>query len=136
MSFGFSVGDVIAVGKIAKGLRERFVQAPAQYRHIKQVITLLGSALDDIETVYNDIPDAQKQKLKDLIGKCKASLNEFEVKLDKSGPLEKGSGKGKMRVIWTRLTWDKNEIDEQHRQFRDLLHTLEDFQQTVTRCVY
>jgi hypothetical protein len=136
MSFGFGVGDIIAVGKIVKDLRSQFMQAPEQYRHIREAITLLGSALDDIKAIYDDIPDAQKQKLDNLTQKCRASLNQFEVKLDKSRPLEKVFDKGKMRVIWARLTWSQKDINEQHQQFRDLFDMLEDFRQTVTRWVY
>lgn len=34
MSFGFSVGDVIAVTKLARGLRKSFIDAPVQFRAI------------------------------------------------------------------------------------------------------
>jgi hypothetical protein len=36
MSFGFSVGDFIAVIKLADGLRKRFIEAPKQYEDIQK----------------------------------------------------------------------------------------------------
>ena len=36
MSFGVSVGDLVAIVKLANGVRERFEDAPAQYQALKQ----------------------------------------------------------------------------------------------------
>jgi hypothetical protein len=34
MSFGFSIGDIIAIGKLANTIRQRFVDAPEQFKAI------------------------------------------------------------------------------------------------------
>lgn len=36
MSFGFGIGDFLVVLKLAKGLKDRFAQAPKQYKGIYQ----------------------------------------------------------------------------------------------------
>jgi hypothetical protein len=36
MSFGFSVGDIIAVATLANKIRQRFVDAPEQFKAIPE----------------------------------------------------------------------------------------------------
>jgi hypothetical protein len=41
MSFGFSIGDFIAVLELANRIRKQFVQAPAQFKAISDEYGLL-----------------------------------------------------------------------------------------------
>jgi hypothetical protein len=43
MSFGFSVGDFIAVIELAKRIRKEFIDAPGQFKDISDEYEILSS---------------------------------------------------------------------------------------------
>ena len=47
MSFGFSVGDFIAVVQLANLIRQRFVDAPDQFKAISDELVTPASCLPD-----------------------------------------------------------------------------------------
>ena len=54
MSFGYSVGDLIAVIQLANKVRRRFVDSPAQFRAISDEVKCLSNLLRDAD---DTIPD-------------------------------------------------------------------------------
>ena len=63
MSFGFSIGDFIAVVKLANGLRKQFIGAPRQFEAISQDVKTLSRVLQDVEDLLehdDDIADHRR----------------------------------------------------------------------------
>lgn len=51
MSFGFSIGDFIAVGELANKIRKEFVDAPSQFKAISDEYALLAIFLSNADFV-------------------------------------------------------------------------------------
>ncbi|PYH66772.1 uncharacterized protein BO88DRAFT_392289 [Aspergillus vadensis CBS 113365] len=116
MSFGYGVGDFLAVVKLAKAIRVRFVSAPDQFRHISEASKTLCNVLRDIKDIYEQAElDSQQEKHLDEISRsCRSGLNELLSKLDKYQELDPGTNSlgGTCRRVWKRLKWDQAEMAE------------------------
>jgi hypothetical protein len=51
MSFGFSVGDFIAVFELANKIRKEFVDAPSQFKAISDEYAVLATFLSNTDSV-------------------------------------------------------------------------------------
>ncbi|PVH91677.1 ankyrin [Periconia macrospinosa] len=123
MSFGYSVGDVIKTVELAREVRKRFVDAPAQYKAIGSDVKNLSRVVEEIDDVlpHRKLSTHQEQQLRERRKDCEDVLEKLKDILDESVPL--GSSKnaiksGRMRVAWMRLRWDQKGIQE----LRDRLH--------------
>ncbi|KAH9209728.1 hypothetical protein DL95DRAFT_449184 [Leptodontidium sp. 2 PMI_412] len=76
MSFGFSVGDFIAVLQLANNIRARFDNAPEQFKAISNEVTGLSNVLRDIESVQSqqELTDWQKNALVPVLKECHNTL--------------------------------------------------------------
>jgi len=132
MSFGFSIGDFITVLQLANTIRQRFVDAPNQFKAISdEWVTPVGSVqilivrynrvrslsivLQDVDDVLpqRELGNQQKTELNGIAQGCRNVLEELEQTLNKYQELDssvKGFG-GKSRRVWKRLTWDQKDID-------------------------
>jgi methyl-accepting chemotaxis protein len=84
MSFGFSVGDFVAVLKLANSLRKQLVGAPGQYSSISQDVKALSFVLQEIEDLVDGIAEGtsrRKQELEQISKTCQTVLKELETKL-------------------------------------------------------
>ncbi|KAL1599552.1 hypothetical protein SLS60_007355 [Paraconiothyrium brasiliense] len=83
MSFGFGIGDLVAVVKLADKIRERFVDAPSEYKNVRD---------ED---------------------NCQRLLEELNQKLERyTGIDEKVTGRLMVSNLWKRIRWDQKEIDK------------------------
>jgi hypothetical protein len=134
MSFGFSVGDIIAVVTLANKIRQRFVDAPEQFKAISEewvtsVVSLhilmsrfnrvrnLSIVLQDVEIVLpeRELTSQQKIELGRITGGCRNILKELEETLEKYQDLDSGGAKslaGKPRRVWKKLKWNQTDIEE------------------------
>jgi hypothetical protein len=134
MSFGFSVGDIIAVAILANKIRQRFVDAPEQFKAISEewvtsVVSLhilmsrfnrvrnLSIVLQDVEIVLpeRELTSQQKIELGRITGGCRNILKELEETLEKHQDLDSGGAKslaGKPRRVWKKLKWNQTDIEE------------------------
>ncbi|GLB07263.1 hypothetical protein AtubIFM57258_002592 [Aspergillus tubingensis] len=116
MSFGYGVGDFLALVKLAKAIRVRFVSAPDQFRHISEASKTLCNVLRDIKDIYEQAElDTQQEKHLDEISRsCRSGLNELLSKLDEYQELDLRTNSlgGTCRRVWKRLKWDQAEMDE------------------------
>ncbi|KAJ4288945.1 hypothetical protein N0V90_011287 [Kalmusia sp. IMI 367209] len=112
MSFGFSVGDVIAVTKMARSLRKNFIDAPVQFRTISDEVTTLSHILQDLEDGMpeRDLPANMLDTLKEHMAVCESLLQETMSNITKYHSLE-CSGSRKRRV-WQRLRWEPDDIKD------------------------
>ncbi|OAP55828.1 hypothetical protein AYL99_09980 [Fonsecaea erecta] len=114
MSFGFGVGDFLAVIGLVREIRSRFVDAPHQFGDISKDVTSLSHVLDDIEVLpQTELPDQEKAGFGQVIQSCKEVLKELQETLDKYQELDSTTRDfaGRSRRVWKRLKWDQKDID-------------------------
>lgn len=117
MSFGYSVGDFIAVVQIANKVRRRFVDSPAQFQAISDEAKSLSNVLRDLDDIIPDRSLSQEQvvDLQDNLHACKSLLNDLDMILDKYQILDKSGPttlSTESRRIWKRLKWEPADIKE------------------------
>ncbi|KAI2842336.1 hypothetical protein CBS76997_10291 [Aspergillus niger] len=126
MSFGYGVGDFLAVVNLAKTIKERFVNAPEQFKQIPEVSKTLCNVLRDIENTYQQagLNTKQKKHLDDVYRSCYNDLNELLRRLDKYQELNIGTNSlgGAYRRFWKRLKWDHARMAEMHQRIHSDIH--------------
>ncbi|KAI2817405.1 hypothetical protein CBS115989_6041 [Aspergillus niger] len=126
MSFGYGVGDFLAVVNLAKTIKERFVNAPEQFKQISEASKTLCNVLRDIENTYQQagLNTKQKKHLDDVYRSCYHDLNELLRRLDKYQELNFGTNSlgGAYRHFWKRLKWDQARMAEMHQRIHSDIH--------------
>jgi hypothetical protein len=133
MSFGYSIGDFIAICQLASQLRERFADAPSQFKAISNEyvlannsqskpnrsyrVTGLSNILQDIERVLSQqvLTDWQKKALASILEECHNVLIALGKVVDENYHLNPSNLHGfrdKSRRVWKRLTWEPEDIQE------------------------
>ncbi|PQE05385.1 hypothetical protein CJF31_00011154 [Rutstroemia sp. NJR-2017a BVV2] len=116
MSFGFSVGDFIAVIELANKVRKAFVDAPSQFKAISDEVRSLSIILLDVEVVLSDrkLRNEQEAQLKQIEGGCRDVLDQLEHTLDEYNELKSDHGGVSKRTkrIWKRLKWEPEDIKQ------------------------
>lgn len=116
MSFGFSIGDFVAVCQLASKIRKEFVGAPSQFKAISDEVRSLSIIVEDVEVALSerDLSNKEKIELDGIAHGCRSVLHELEETLDKYGELGSGpmnAGKRTKRV-WKKLKWEPDDIRE------------------------
>ncbi|OJJ29656.1 hypothetical protein ASPWEDRAFT_143525, partial [Aspergillus wentii DTO 134E9] len=115
MSFGYGIGDFLAVLKLANDVRKRFFNAPAQFKAISEDIKSLSNVLRDIDDIEpnNGLNKAQKDRLNEISQGCHTVLQDLEGMLDRYQDIGNGEKniQGRSRRTWKRLKWDTTEIN-------------------------
>ncbi|KLJ13657.1 hypothetical protein EMPG_11420 [Blastomyces silverae] len=110
MSFGFSVGDFIAVGQLINKLRKEFVGAPGQFRAISDELRSLSIVIQDVDLDLSerDLSDQQKVEVGHILHGCHNVLEELQKTLEEYGSLESSSGGlgDRMKRMWKKLKWE------------------------------
>ncbi|EEU34254.1 uncharacterized protein NECHADRAFT_85540 [Fusarium vanettenii 77-13-4] len=106
MSFGFGVGDFIAVLELVNKVRKDFRSAPSQFEDISKEVRSLSIVLSDVEVTASETElDAyQRSDLQHLVSSCQDVLETLEETLDKYRDLHSGNGKLRSRRLKT-LDW-------------------------------
>ncbi|KEZ41303.1 hypothetical protein SAPIO_CDS7403 [Scedosporium apiospermum] len=108
--FGYSVGDFLAVLKLANQIRKQFVQAPQQFQAISIELRSLTIVLQDAEVRSDTLSQEQAKRLCVVLGNCKALLSELETTLNKYTDLEKPIKGRALKRFWKRLQWEPDDI--------------------------
>ncbi|KAI0810040.1 hypothetical protein GGR55DRAFT_150277 [Xylaria sp. FL0064] len=110
MSFGVSVGDFVAVGKLASKLRRTFIDAPTQFRAISDEVRTLTHLLQDLEDAFpeRDISQSMRDTLGAHLTACGTLLKDIDSKLGKYYGLQPAGAR--MQRLWHRLRWEPDEI--------------------------
>ncbi|QSZ31284.1 hypothetical protein DSL72_000847 [Monilinia vaccinii-corymbosi] len=129
MSFGFGIGDIIAVIQLAQKIRNKFTGAPNHVRNLRIV-------LQDIEEEPSvpDLDAIQNNKLKEIVNGCRNVLEDLQQMLNKYGELEsdsRGVGK-KIKIVWKKLQWDPKQIAELRSRIATSVNLLNNFQGKLT----
>jgi hypothetical protein len=156
MSFGFGVGDVIAILDKAKKLRDRFADAPAQFKAIsteyvcrislsskltcsKRVSNLTG-VLREIETLLpqHDLADWQEKQLRGLLEECRnvvITVNDVVNQNHCLGLSTAHGIRGKAQRTWKRVTWEPKDIGDLRARMALNTAYLGLFNQSLTRYI-
>ncbi|CAI7587706.1 unnamed protein product [Penicillium pancosmium] len=113
MSFGFGVGDFIAIINQASKLRKAFVGAPSQCKELSDELRSLQSVIHDVDVDLSttELNSHQRDDLTAITKCCRDTLTDIENVIKKYSAKESHS----IRRIWRRATWDPDEL----RHLRD-----------------
>ncbi|KAJ5356449.1 hypothetical protein N7517_011058 [Penicillium concentricum] len=118
MSFGFGVGDFIAVTKIASKIRKDFAEAPSECKAIVDEVNNLSVLLVhvDIDVSAKELSTQQQAELGDILESCRRVLSDLENILDEFRSLETVDKTTKklstLKRTWKRFKWETNEIKD------------------------
>jgi hypothetical protein len=109
MSFGFSVGDFIAVGNLAWQVWKSCKAAPESFKNISQEILSLHAVLKEFEEVLEDHPVAasKEPRLAAITKGCQDVLQDLQALVRKYESLGLQA-----KRTWDRLRWHSDDIDE------------------------
>ncbi|RDW65706.1 ankyrin repeat domain-containing protein [Aspergillus mulundensis] len=125
MSFGFGVGDFIAVSKLANAVRKQFNDAPGQLQVIRDDVKRLSNILRDIDDhePADNLDDQQQKTLNEISQGCCDVLQDLIKTVARYDGLLTDTRVGPRpglrkagRRVWNRLTWDQAEIDSFRRR--------------------
>lgn len=109
MSFGFSVGDFIAVSKLAWNVYKSCKEAPESFKNITTEVLSLHAVLREAEETLSSqsLPTTTQAHLKIVVDGCKDVLEELQSLIDKYESLGTRS-----KRTWDRLGWGSKDINE------------------------
>ncbi|OQE42234.1 hypothetical protein PENCOP_c004G00355 [Penicillium coprophilum] len=116
MSFGFGIGDFLAVIKLATKIRKDFVEAPAQFKSLSDEVRSLSLVLQDVEIDISakELSNQQQAELDRISKGCHEVLTDISKKIEDytelSTPID-----GKRNIAkraWKRLKWEPSDIQE------------------------
>ncbi|KAI1745798.1 hypothetical protein F4680DRAFT_455804 [Xylaria scruposa] len=108
MSFGFSIGDFLAVYELVNKIYRDFSDAPEQFRQISQELKCLENAIRPIKALSSeqDLSPTQRKDLADILQNCneilkdtQKTVNEYRESLE---PERVHNGQ-KIPRVWKRL---------------------------------
>lgn len=156
MSFGFSVGDFVAVLQLANDVQKQFVDAPSQFRAISEewafcIITdafayLFSNRVKSLSIVLQDIDDIlptrdftshQKTELGNVVKNCRSILQELDnilIEFKELDPVAKCVD-GKPRRVWKRFRWDQKDVNELRSRISSNILLLTTFLGQVNRYI-
>jgi hypothetical protein len=107
MSFGFSVGDFVAVGQLAWNVYKSCKNAPTSFNNLSSEVLALHAVLREADEILsgNKLPDTSRGRLDVIMTGSRGVLNDLQVLLDKYQGL--GS---KTRRTFDRLNWQSEDI--------------------------
>ncbi|KAL2073781.1 hypothetical protein VTL71DRAFT_11107 [Oculimacula yallundae] len=136
MSFGFGVGDFLAVIKLANKIRKDFSEAPAQFKEISDEVRSLAIILQDLEVLSeHKLNEEETKELHEIARGCGNVLEKLELTLDKYHELQAGpkSGTKSVKRIWKRLKWEPDDISELRSRLVTNITLLNAFQARIDR---
>ncbi|KAF4983537.1 hypothetical protein FZEAL_1072 [Fusarium zealandicum] len=116
MSFGFSIGDFVAVGQLAHKIRKDFGGAPSQFKSLADETKTLSMVLQDVDVTIadSDLSAQQETNLQQAGETCQRVLEDLQRLGDKFSDMDStqsGTRKSSRRV-WKRLKWEPEEARE------------------------
>ncbi|KAJ5747465.1 uncharacterized protein N7511_009161 [Penicillium nucicola] len=116
MSFGFGVGDFLAVIKLASKVRKNLIDAPVQFQAISDEVRNLSILLQDVDIDLSrtDLTSTQQTKLQGIVKSSHDVLIDLETIISRYKHLDTidGTKRSAAKRVWGRLTWEPSEIQE------------------------
>ncbi|SPO02027.1 uncharacterized protein DNG_04700 [Cephalotrichum gorgonifer] len=131
MSFGFSVGDFLAVIQLANKIRKQFLQAPEQFKDISNEVRNLSFALQDAEIRSDSLSERQADRLHLIVDDCHSLLSQLESTLDRNSELKAPTKGRTLKRFWKRLQWEPDDISELRDRMTRQISVLTNFEARV-----
>ena len=116
MSFGFGVGDFLAVSRLAKGVFEACKDGPREYKEISReaksmryAINSLSNDVQDPHSLLNTKGVKRKPELVEIIKNCDTTMQEVQAMIDKHSSLK--SEHGKFTRVWDAYKVGSSDLD-------------------------
>ena len=155
MSFGVGIGDIFDTLRLLIDLRQRFLDAPVQFKAIVDEYALpllktimyifltydrvkaLNSAIVEVTDSFRplDLTGKQKQLFSDTWNMYQAVIADLQKYLDEFQVLDPSVRRkgGKLQSAWKRLICDQKDIDEFRKRIRSSVDGFHFFLQCVNR---
>ncbi|KAF4632226.1 hypothetical protein G7Y89_g5909 [Cudoniella acicularis] len=137
MSFGFGIGDFLAVIDLATRIQREFANAPEQFKAISNELESLKVLLNDITdylpTLTEDNSTEEAEKLNIILASAQAVLKDLDALLVKYGSLETIRGTSRTKRIWQRLRFDSKDVSELRDRITSNVLMLQTFMGRETR---
>ncbi|KAJ5977574.1 hypothetical protein N7501_000916 [Penicillium viridicatum] len=116
MSFGFSIGDFLAVIQLANKTRKAFVDAPVQFKSISDEVRSLSLVLQDVEIDISakELSSQQQAELQEISTGCNEVLADILKKIEDYTELSttNDAKRNIARRVWKRLKWEPSDVQE------------------------
>lgn len=132
MSFGFSVGDFLAVIGLVTQLRKDFLDAPSQLRDLSAELKTFSIVLQDTEVdlTANELDSRQLEALESTLNSAREFLKDLQQFIENNKEIPKSTGsraKVKLKRIWKRLNFDQREVSKFRHQITSVISGLQMF---------
>ncbi|MCJ1405014.1 hypothetical protein MMC11_008240 [Xylographa trunciseda] len=116
MSFGFSIGDFIALGRIARELyRDIYLVARGAPEELQSLMTEIGALSQSIDFLVDEIKDpesilvsageSRRQTVNDMMRAIKLTLDDMEKLAAKHRLINKSAQRSKLKRGWDKVKW-------------------------------
>lgn len=111
MSFGFGVGDLLAVVELATKIRKRFVDAPAHLKAVSDEVKSLSSLIQDVEVdiTNRDMTTDRLDRLDTIVSGAKSVLEDLDAFFEKNRAVSE-KGRASLKRIWSRFSLDSGDV--------------------------
>ena len=119
MSFGASPSDIIIVVTFCRALYRKCRDAGGEYEEISREVRGLHTVLRHLkyeveapESPLNRDQSLWGRQLAPIIGDCDTTLQQLDILIQKYGRLSGGSSPSSPRVLWDKVRFGSNEMDQ------------------------
>lgn len=132
MSFGFSVGDFLAVIGLVTQLRKDFLDAPSQLRDLSAELKTFSIVLQDTEVdlTANGLDSRQLEALESTLSSAKEFLKDLQQFIENNKDIPKSTGsiaRVNLKRAWKRLNFDQREVSKFRSQITSIISGLQIF---------
>ncbi|KAJ9492914.1 hypothetical protein VN97_g257 [Penicillium thymicola] len=116
MSFGFGIGDFLAVIQLANKTRKAFVDAPVQFKSISDEVRSLSLVLQDVDIDISakELSSQQQAELQEISTGCNEVLADILEKIEDYTELSttNDTKRNIAKRVWKRLKWEPSDVQE------------------------
>lgn len=132
MSFGFSVGDFLAVIGLVTQLRKDFLDAPSQLRDLSAELKTFSIVLQDTEVdlTANELDSRQLEALESTLNSAREVLKDLQQFIENNKEIPKSTGsraRVNLKRAWKRLNFDQREVSKFRSQITSIISGLQMF---------
>ncbi|KIV86313.1 hypothetical protein PV11_01931 [Exophiala sideris] len=137
MSFGFGVGDFLAIAQLLDETRKRFKGAPAGYNALADETRTLQIIVNDVKVQAedDDLSASDKTDLYNALKSCENVLKELNATIDSLTELgvSKPTSKKLPQRMLQRLKWDPQQADRLRARLVSAIQLLDAVRQRLDR---
>ncbi len=132
MSFGFGIGDFLALLELVNRVRKDFIGAPDAFKAISDDVRAFSIVLQDAEVNSSQLSDIQLQRLNSVFQGCKSLLEELDATLQRYSEISGTNKRDIAKRLWKRLKWEPDEIRDLRSRITAQVSVLNSFNHQAT----